>query len=51
VGYSGNISRNNLREIFGGIFVGYFENNFCGKMDHYIFMLRSIHKQTFGNEI
>jgi hypothetical protein len=35
VEYLGNISGNNLREITGEIFVGYFEEDFRDNIDHY----------------
>jgi hypothetical protein len=35
VEYLGNISGNNLREITGEIFVGYFEEDFRENIDHY----------------
>jgi hypothetical protein len=45
VDYLGNISGKNLGEISGQIFVGYFEKNFEGKIDHYIFFVE-VNSQT-----
>ena len=47
VEYLGNISGNNLREITGEIFVGYFEEDFRESIDHYILFAISTRKQTF----
>jgi hypothetical protein len=41
----GSISGNNLRGITGEIFVGYFEEDFGGNIDHYI-LFADINSQT-----
>jgi hypothetical protein len=43
--YLGNISRKNLTGITGKIFVGYFEEDFGEKIDHYILFV-DINSQT-----
>jgi hypothetical protein len=45
VEHLGSISGKNLRGMIGEIFVGYFEENFGEKIDHYIFFVE-INLQT-----
>jgi hypothetical protein len=45
VEYLGSISGKNLKGVTGEIFVGYLEENFGGKIDHYIFFVE-INSQT-----
>jgi hypothetical protein len=45
VEYLGSISGNNLRGITGEIFVGYFEEDFRGNIDHYTLFV-DINSQT-----
>ena len=45
VEYLGNISRKNLKEITGKIFVGYFEEDFRENIDHYN-LFADINSQT-----
>ena len=51
VEYLGSISGKKLRGISGEIFIGYYEENFGGKIDHYIFFVEINSQQTFRNEI